>query len=127
MAPGMSIFNNLREKSRGVRTDDRSRAAARGIMGTFCVAVEIGNPSGVEFVQVEALVDTGATYTLLSREVLVNSGIEAVESVSFQLADERIVEYEVGEARIRLDGRERTTLVVFGPENAQALLDPPVV
>jgi hypothetical protein len=33
-----------------------------------------------------------------------------------------MVEYEVGEARIRLDGRERTVLVAFGPEGATALL-----
>ena len=91
-------------------------------MGTFSVAIEIGNPTGVELVQVEALVDTGATYTVLSRDMLVNLGIKPIEMVSFQLADERIVEYEVGEVRMRLDRRERTTLVVFGPEAAQPLL-----
>ena len=45
-----------------------------------------------------------------------------METVSFQLADNRIVEYEVGEARVRLDGRQRTTLVVFGAEEASPLL-----
>jgi len=49
-------------------------------------------------------------------------GIEVIESVSFKLADERVVEYDVGEARIRLDGRERTTLIVFGPDDAAPLL-----
>ena len=52
-------------------------------------------------------------------------GIEVIESVSFKLADERVVEvveYEVGEARLRLDGRERTTLIVFGPDDAAPLL-----
>ena len=39
-----------------------------------------------------------------------------------ELADERVVEYEVGEARLRLDGRERTTLIVFGPDDAAPLL-----
>ena len=58
----------------------------------------------------------------LSRAVLEPLGIETMETVSFQLADNRIVEYEVGEARVRLDGRERTTLVVFGPEGAAPLL-----
>jgi predicted aspartyl protease len=38
------------------------------------------------------------------------------------LADERVVEYEVGEARLRIDGRERTALVVFGPDDATPLL-----
>ena len=32
------------------------------------------------------------------------------------------LEHEVGEARLRLDGRERTTLIVFGPEDAAPLL-----
>ena len=91
-------------------------------MGTFTVPVEVASPSGGEFIQVEALVDTGSTYTVLSRDVLGHLGIESMETVSFQLADNRIVEYEVGEARVRLDGRERTTLVVFGAEGASPLL-----
>ncbi len=32
------------------------------------------------------------------------------------------MEYDVGEARLRLDGRERTTQVVFGPEGVTPLL-----
>jgi|TARA_B100002003_G_scaffold181389_1_gene169465 clan AA aspartic protease len=91
-------------------------------MGTFSVAVEIGATSGGGFAQVEALVDTGATYTVLSSDVLVRLNIQAIETVSFESADDRIVEYEVGEARVRLDGRERTTLVVFGPEATGPLL-----
>ena len=70
----------------------------------------------------EALADIGASHTLLPRDVLISLGIEALERVSFQMADERVVEYEVGEARIRLDGRERTILVVFGPVGAAPLL-----
>ena len=91
-------------------------------MGTFTVPIEVGAPSGGPYIQVEALVDTGSTYTVLSRDVLDHLGIESIETVSFQLADNRIVEYEVGEARVRLDGRERTTLVVFGAEGTSPLL-----
>ncbi|MBI4199581.1 MAG: clan AA aspartic protease [Chloroflexi bacterium] len=91
-------------------------------MGTFTVRIEVGDPAARRFVQVEALVDTGATHTVLSRGMLLTLGVEPVEQVAFQLADERVVEYQVGEARIRLDGRERTTVVVFGPEGATALL-----
>ena len=91
-------------------------------MGTFTVPVEVGSPSGGQFIQVEALVDTGSTYTVISRDVLDRLGIESIETVPFELGDNRIVEYEVGEARVRLDGRERTTLVVFGAEGASPLL-----
>ena len=49
-------------------------------------------------------------------------GILPVESVAFRLADESVAEYEVGEARLGLDGRERTALVVFGPRGSTPLL-----
>jgi predicted aspartyl protease len=49
-------------------------------------------------------------------------GVTPIEQIAFQLADERTVEYAIGEVRIRLDGRERTVVVVFGPEDAAPLL-----
>ena len=89
-------------------------------MGAFTASVQVRGPAGQ--VEVEALVDTGATHTLLPGDLMTTLGVEAIDRVSFQLADERAVEYDVGEARIRLDGRERTALVVFGPEGSIALL-----
>lgn len=91
-------------------------------MGTFNVSVTVTGPTG-RSTEVEALVDTGATHSLLPRDLLAGLGVEPIDRVSFQLADERTVEYAVGDARLRLDGRERTALVVFGPEGAASLLD----
>lgn len=34
-------------------------------MGTFSVLIEVGNPGGNRFEGLEALVDTGATYTVV--------------------------------------------------------------
>ena len=84
-------------------------------MGTFTVSLQVGDLAGRQYVELEALVDTGATHTMVPPHVLTQLGIEAVEQVSFQLADDRVVDYQLGEARIRINGRERTTLVVFGP------------
>ena len=91
-------------------------------MGTFNVSIQVGGPSGGEFQTIDALVDTGASHTMLPRNLLTTLGVVAIERMAFQLADERMVEYDVGEARIRLDGRERTTLVIFGPDDAEPLL-----
>ena len=91
-------------------------------MGTFSVRIQVGDLEGRQYVEVDALVDTGASHTLLPRDTLVSLGIEVIELLSFELADDRIVEYEVGEARIRLDDRERSTLVVFGPADVSPLL-----
>ena len=44
-------------------------------MGVFRVPIEIGAPSGSEFETVDAVVDTGATYTMLPGSVLTRLGI----------------------------------------------------
>lgn len=91
-------------------------------MGTFSVPVQVGSPAGGAFIQVEALVDTGATDTLLPQGLLLKLGIATKDRDVYKLADGSTVSYAVGEAVVRLDGRERTVLVVFGPEDAQPLL-----
>ena len=69
-------------------------------MGTFNVAIQVGGPSGGDLQPVDALVNTGASHTVLPRNLLINLGVVVIEQVAFQLADERTVEYDVGEARI---------------------------
>ena len=91
-------------------------------MGTFSVSLEVGNLAGGSFVQIDALVDTGATYTVLGGDLLERLGVEPVDRRSFQLADERVVNYDVGEVRLRLEGSELTVLVVFAPAGTSALL-----
>ena len=91
-------------------------------MGTFRVTIQVGDPSGQQFIDVEALVDTGASDTALPEDVLVQLGVHPVDRFTYELADDRIVEYEVGEARIRLEGRKRTSQVVFGPPGMTPLL-----
>lgn len=70
----------------------------------------------------DTLVDTGATYTLLPGETLTRLGIKVIDQREFELADQRIIRYDVGEARLRLNGNERTVLVVFAPEGTSPLL-----
>lgn len=91
-------------------------------MGTFSVNIEVGDLSGREFRKLSATVDTSATYTVIPRNVLNGLGVEPIDVVPFELADDGVVECEVGEARLRLDRRERIVLMVFGPENGTPLL-----
>ena len=91
-------------------------------MGTFSVDIQIGNQETGEFQHLEALVDAGATYTLLPSEMLNRLGIKSVDQRDFELADQRSVQYDVGEARLRLNGNELTVLVVFAPEGTSPLL-----
>lgn len=91
-------------------------------MGTFRVPVEIGDPAGQRWEVVEALVDTGASYTLIPRSILEGLGVSGTFRRRFVLADGREAECEMAETRVRLDGQPRTTLVIFGEERMMPLL-----
>jgi clan AA aspartic protease len=85
-------------------------------VGTFSVRVEVGDPARVRFEVVEALVDTGATYTVLPSALLRRLGVTPHTQAPFVLADGSEVERDVGRTWVRLDSREEYTLVVFGDE-----------
>jgi len=91
-------------------------------MGTFRVAIEIGDPRGERYEQVEALVDTGATYTTAPASILQRLGVTPHDRVTFIMADGRRIERQVGRTRVRVDGKAEVTLVVFGDEGVEALL-----
>ena len=82
-------------------------------MGTFTVPLQVGDLLGQRFINVEALVDTGASDSVFPANTLAGLGIEPVARRTFRLADERTVDYQVGQARIRLAGEDLVVLVVF--------------
>ena len=49
-------------------------------------------------------------------------GIKIVDQRDFELGDQRIARYDVGEARLRLNGNELTVLVVYAPDGTSPLL-----
>lgn len=91
-------------------------------MGTFSSTFEIANLAGERFVEVTALVDTGATYTTIPANVLVRLGVNIEGRRRFELADNSVVEYPVGQVRMRLEGQELVVLAVFASEEADPLL-----
>jgi clan AA aspartic protease len=91
-------------------------------MGVFTVPIEIGNLEGTRFERLEALVDSGASHTRVPRSALQRLGITPKERLPFTIADESTIEYDVGDAPIRINGRTRYTPVVFGDDDSQPLL-----
>ena len=85
-------------------------------MGTFSVTLEVGNWSGDAYRAIEALVDTGATYTLLPSSMLRELGVGPHRTSVFELADGSQHERQIGRTWVRLDGKQEMTLVVFGEE-----------
>jgi len=91
-------------------------------VGTFRVTIEIGDPHGERWETLEALVDTGATYTWVPWDILARLGVEPQSRREFLTADQRVIEREMAVAVARLDGQTLPTLVVFGDEGSLPLL-----
>ena len=91
-------------------------------MGTFTIPLEVADLQGTQFIEVESLVDTGATYTSIPEDVLQRLGIEERETRPFQLADDRVVEYSVGYATMRVENREVIAPIVFGSPGTAPLM-----
>lgn len=91
-------------------------------MSTFRHPIQIGAPDGERFEEIEALVDTGSTYTWAPRPVLERLGVRPAFRMEFETADGRIIEREAAETPVRLDGMTRTRIVVFGDEGAIPLI-----
>ncbi|MCE2458053.1 MAG: retroviral-like aspartic protease family protein [Dehalococcoidia bacterium] len=91
-------------------------------MGTFTVEIEVGDSLGSQFETVEALVDTGATYTMIPASVLNRLGVVPVAQMNFILADGQRIERDVGEASLRILGSSFHSPIVFANEDSNVLL-----
>ena len=91
-------------------------------MGTFRVSIAVGDPQGQEYEPVQALVDTGATYTTLPGSMLRRLGVASDRRVEFELADGTIIEQDVGQTWVRIDGATAIVPVVFAEEGSASLL-----
>lgn len=91
-------------------------------MGTFNVDVEIANYTGGESLTISALVDTGSTHATVPASLLQQLGIARERQQRFRLADNRVVEYATGYARIQYGGDEAVVPVIFGPEDIDACI-----
>jgi clan AA aspartic protease len=91
-------------------------------VGTFSVAIQVAYADRQRWEWVEALVDTGSSYTWIPSPILAQLGIGPTRRFPFVLADGRHIEGDMAEVRVQYGGTEITTIVVFGDEGTQPLL-----
>lgn len=89
-------------------------------MGTFSTTVRVGNLAGGDMLEVEALVDTGASYSVFPASLLDSLRIPRRSQVDGILADRSEVSYWRGPALINIDGREDICPALFGPKGEDA-------
>ena len=91
-------------------------------MSSFHYPLEITGPDTSEFQEVMALVDTGATFTQVPATLLRDLGVQPTQTVRFRLANGSTIQRAIGETQVRIEGQTVNTVVVFGEDNADALL-----
>ncbi len=90
-------------------------------MGTVYVEATLTGPAGRE-AQLNLLVDSGATYTLVPNATWQDLGLERQRRQAFRLADGTAIERDVGECQIQLLDFMGHTPVILGEVGDEALL-----
>ena len=90
-------------------------------MGLVYVEGTVTGPTGQQ-APVNFLVDSGAKYTLLPWKIWRAIGLKPMDTVKCFLADGTEVERKVSECRIALAQGERSTPVLLGEKEDEALL-----
>ena len=72
--------------------------------------------------EIEAMVDTAAAYTLLPLDLLKELGVSPSRKATFEMADGRREEMDVGEVRLTINGTSAISPVVFGAQGTAPLL-----
>jgi predicted aspartyl protease len=91
-------------------------------VGTFFHTIRLIGVSG-ESETLEALVDTGSTFTTVPRPILERLGVVPFARARLRLANGQIAEQDIGEVLAEIDGLHRRTVVcVFGEPDAPPLI-----
>ncbi|HKZ47411.1 MAG TPA: aspartyl protease family protein [Thermoplasmata archaeon] len=91
-------------------------------MGVFRVQVEFADPTGSRRIAVEAVVDTGSTWSKLPKTLADDLGLVASGRRRFRLANAEFVWHEVAPAQVSCEGRTAALLVAIGGDDEVPLL-----
>jgi len=91
-------------------------------VGSFHVTFQIGDRQGQRWRDVDALVDTGASFTWIPEDILTGLQVSPEERWEFQIADGNVIERDVAETLVLYNGNQHTTIIVFGDAGSTPLL-----
>ena len=93
-----------------------------GEVGTFSADFVIRNRNGSQSRELNGVVDTGASYTVVPAQILDELGIERERTRTFSFADGSRRELDTGWVEMELQGERDSVQVVFGPDTRKILL-----
>jgi len=94
----------------------------KGLSETRIKIVLMLHPGADRKVEIEATVDTGATYSWIPKNLLEEIGARPSRRVRFKTIEGRIVEREVGYIFVEWNGEVAPTVVVFAEEEDQSVV-----
>jgi aspartyl protease family protein len=92
-------------------------------MGLTVLALEVANPANPAMREpVDFLVDSGAVYSFVPRDILTRLGIASHARLRFRLADGSTIERDRGDAVFFYKGQQGAAPVIFGEQGDATLL-----
>ena len=91
-------------------------------MGEFNWPVGVWSADGERLETVDALVDTGASYSVFPRSMLERLGIAKRFVLPFEQADGSVIERDVGLAMLVINDTESSMRVIFGEDGTESLI-----
>jgi clan AA aspartic protease len=91
-------------------------------MGQFRVSLTLRPRNGEAARTLEALVDTGAAYSVVSHELLESLGCRPIRMQRVVLANGRSEDWAVTQIEVECEGRLATTPMLMGPPGCLALI-----
>jgi predicted aspartyl protease len=91
-------------------------------MGEFYWRVGVCSADGERMETVDALVDTGSSYSLFPRSMLERLGIAKRFVLPFEQADGSVINRDVGLAMLVINDSESSMRVIFGEDDAESLI-----
>ena len=91
-------------------------------MGIFQQRIAIAATFEGPFRELDAMVDTGSLYMWLPRRLLLEMRARPSATRQFMLADGTLIDRDVTEIVLRIDGQQVHTICVFGDEGTSSLL-----
>ncbi len=77
---------------------------------------------GERSLELEAMVDTGSTYTIVPSQLLRELGVEPFDSMWLVRQNGRASRVDLGKATVTINGRSERTLVIFGEDIDEPLM-----
>lgn len=91
-------------------------------MGAFYWPIELWHAGAERFEEFQALVDTGATWTWVPRDILERLGHKPTTKRRLRTADNRTIERDAAVVPIRMGDETIPTICIFGDVDSELLL-----